>query len=162
VITIERLEYSDKAVDYIWNTLGTDYVQRTMSDQERTPSGFFQRIDRWLHGQDYYYVPLCDGEPMGLLYATDYNDFQLNGHIAILRDYWGPKALEAARKGLDQIKRDQELQQIILLIPHNNRRSRAFAERLGYRKTKTVHGIHEQNGVDVPCSFMEATEWLSH
>jgi len=157
---IMEVPKNDDGINYIWNTLAVDYIQRQLDDDDRTPAGMFNRIDRWLMGTDYYYCPVTDGKPMGLCYATYFSDFQIEGHISIFRQFWGTPTLEAAKLSIERVKADADYEQVILLLPETNRRIHGFADRLGYKKTGTIRGIYTRNGVDVPCSLMEALEWV--
>jgi RimJ/RimL family protein N-acetyltransferase len=130
VITVEPLEFSPKAVNYVWEIMASKEMRRYLPEGY-CPYDFFWLIERWKSGESSIYLPICDGEAMGLCWG-DADGEEFEGHYMFFREFWGSSATSAVSNCMELVKKEHGSSKFIGIISVANSLSIAFARRLGF------------------------------
>ena len=82
---------------------------------------------------------MCDGEPMGVCWGETVSNDDFEGHYLFFKRFWGKAAMEAVVVCMGLVKSEHSVTNFIGIIPVKNRRSIAFAKRLGFKGDETIN-----------------------
>jgi RimJ/RimL family protein N-acetyltransferase len=138
VVDVIELEFSPDAVNYVWEvTHAKEMRQALPADYE--PYDFVWLMDYWKNGECSMYLPTSGDKPMGICWGEVVGRDDFEGHYSFFKDFWGPPAQEAVGKCLRLVKKQHKVTRFIGTIPVENRRSIAFARRLGFEGDTIIH-----------------------
>ena len=131
MIEIKQLDPTPEAIDYAWSIFSAPEIKRVMPS-DYSISEFVQWIDMWRVGFTRVYLPLSNGEGMGICHGNMYSETQFIGHYSFLKKWWGKGTRDATKACMARVQDDLGISKFVGLIPKTNPRSKRHAMNLGF------------------------------
>jgi RimJ/RimL family protein N-acetyltransferase len=131
-VEVVELDFSPEAVNYVWDVTNAPEMQVALPDPYE-PYDFVWFMDYWKSGECHLYLPLSDeGKPMGIVWGevTDADTFE--GHYSFFKEFWGNGTERAVLLTIAKIAEQHSVTTFVGSIPIKNKRSLAFAKRIGF------------------------------